>query len=178
MNSRFRWRRGIALGLVLLGIGLAREARAILIDWDTLTWTAGSLLNSYDIDPDNPGNDITIQVTGDTTRFLANYPQITGNLTGGTVPSENSLQLFLDFSNKSQAITVSIAFLYPVGVDEVAYDLFDIDLSGTTYIDQISALSGNYNLGTPVGPSITGSADNAVTGSGTAQVIKIGRAHV
>lgn len=35
-------------------------ARAVVLNWSNVTWPAGSTSQSYDIDPTNPGNDITI----------------------------------------------------------------------------------------------------------------------
>src|SRR5688572_27795340 len=158
MHTGLRGLRACARWTILLaGLFLARDARAILLDWDTYGWVAGSTVNSYDIDPSNPGMDVTITITGSTTRFVSTYPQTTTALTGGTVPPENSVQLFLDFNQDSQTITVTVTFHYAEGVDEVTYDLFDVDRSGTTYIDRVSAITGTeFGTGTPVGPTITG----------------------
>jgi hypothetical protein len=57
--------------LAILAMALsAPEARAIVMDWDSATWAAGSLSNSYNIDPAKAGNDITFDVTGDTGQFV------------------------------------------------------------------------------------------------------------
>jgi len=39
-------------------VGLS-PAAATLLDWNTVTWTPGSLTNSYDVDPGSPGNGAT-----------------------------------------------------------------------------------------------------------------------
>src|SRR6266566_2680084 len=86
---------------------------AVTLDWSTVTWTAGSLSNSYDVDPSNPGNDISITVSGNTSSLGGTSPSIAGNL-GGT--GRASLQLAPTFTLASQSITVSIAFNYTQGV--------------------------------------------------------------
>ena len=54
--------------LLILFLGsFVPHAQAVTLDWDGVTWTAGSLSNSYDIDPVRPGNDITVTVSGNTT---------------------------------------------------------------------------------------------------------------
>jgi hypothetical protein len=47
----------------------AQTVPAVQLVWDTATWPAGALSNSFDIDPANTGNDLTITMTGDTARF-------------------------------------------------------------------------------------------------------------
>jgi hypothetical protein len=36
------------------------SASAALVDWSALNWPAGSLSNSYDVDPASAGNDVTV----------------------------------------------------------------------------------------------------------------------
>ena len=55
---------------------------AVTLDWSAVTWTAGSLSNSYDIDPSNPGNDITIAMSGNTGNFNSGSPSIGTGLGG------------------------------------------------------------------------------------------------
>ena len=71
-------------------------APAVTLDWSTVTWTAGSLSNSYDVDPTNPGNDITIAMSGNTGNFNSGSPSI-GTGLGGT--GKSSLQLAPTFSS-------------------------------------------------------------------------------
>src|ERR1700719_1802923 len=42
------------------------SASAVLVDWSVQNWPTGSLSNSYDVDPSNPENDVTITVSGNT----------------------------------------------------------------------------------------------------------------
>lgn len=46
--------------------GACSVSQALTIDWDTVSWTNGSLINSLDVDPSRPGNDATVTVSGDT----------------------------------------------------------------------------------------------------------------
>lgn len=56
--------RVLVLGLVTCV--LASSASAALVDWSALSWPAGSLSNSYDVDPSSSGSDGTVTVSGDT----------------------------------------------------------------------------------------------------------------
>src|SRR5207302_8844562 len=42
----------------------AGTASAVLVDWSALTWSPGSLSNSYDVDPSNAGNYVTVTIGG------------------------------------------------------------------------------------------------------------------
>jgi hypothetical protein len=144
--------------------------RAVVLDWDSLTWTDGSLSQSYDIDPSNPGNDVTITVTS--TEFLSGYPARTTNLTGGLSPVQNALQLAVDWSAVARSTTLTVDFNYANGVSAVSYSLFDSD-SGTgttkTWEDEIRQISAYYTTGAwSIAPSsVTSSTASTVTGSGT-----------
>jgi hypothetical protein len=68
----------------------ATSGRAVVVDWDGLTWTPGTLTNSYNVGPAQAGNDITVTVSGNTGQLqpevLSPYPQtpaITTNFQGG-----------------------------------------------------------------------------------------------
>lgn len=149
----------------------ALEARAALLDWDSLAWTPGSLTQSFDIDASNPGDDVMITITGDTGQFTTGYPTTAQSLTGGLSPAEYSLHLDLDFSRNTQAITVNVVFLYAQGVQNATTSLFNIDSSGTTYIDQIRTIQATDLQGNAVAATLTGSANNRVTGSDLNQVV-------
>jgi hypothetical protein len=149
----------------------AMPARAVLLDWDTLTWTAGSLSQSYDIDATNPGNDVTITITGNTSRLGDSTPKLVTSVTGGLSPVEKSLQFYLDLSSRTEAITVTITFNYTTGVDSLNFKLFDIDKNldpgNSVFQDQIRSIKGRMNTGPWVGAAVTGSASNTVANSGT-----------
>lgn len=159
-------------------------ARAVTLDWDGATWTPGSLSNSFDVDGANPGNDLTVTVSGNTAQLqpelLSPYPQtpaITTDFAGGLSPVENTLSLAVNFSNQTQVITVTVDFsaLYTSGVQNVSFTIFDIDYAnggGSTYQDQLRSMTALSIDGTTlVAPTITTSANNTLTGSGLTQVV-------
>lgn len=122
--------RGRASAAVLLALGFLLHplgAQAVLLDWDALTWVPGTLVNSYDIDPSHPGNDVRVSILGDTGYMVANFPQLTTELTGGIAPAPKSLTLRADFPTRSENLVVAIDFLYEAGVQNVDYTLFDVD---------------------------------------------------
>ncbi len=158
---------------------LPNTARAIVLDWNDVSWTSGSLSTSYDIDASNPGNDITISITGSTSRFISDRPEITTDFTGGfgASPSPDNLELWVDYSNRNQSVTVTVTFSagYVGGVNDVNFLLFDVDTGsggGTkTFIDQIRDIYAVSAEGGFIAPTITTSANNSVSGSGINQVV-------
>jgi hypothetical protein len=170
--------------LALLGPFLATAAHAITLDWDTVTWTAGTLSKSFDIDPAKAGNDITVTVSGNTTQLTTELasgnpmtPAITPDFQGGLGTAQNTLCLAVNFANQSQAITVTVDFsaLYASGVAGVSFTLFDIDFSaasGNNYQDQLrSIVATSIDGTTQVAPTITTSANNTLSGTGLTQVV-------
>lgn len=159
--------------LLVAALFFPGSLQAIVLDWSSVTWTAGSLSANYDIDPSNPGNDITITITGTTGSFNSGYPRIDTSLTGGTTPANAGLHLLLDFSTASQAITVSVAFNYAGGVNDVNFSLFDVDYDRQLfglfgYTDQIRDIQATTVGGSIIGPSsVSGSSANTVSGTGT-----------
>jgi hypothetical protein len=173
-------RRFLLFALLTL---LAPGAQAITLDWDTVTWTPGSLANSYDIDPAKAGNDITVTVSGNTAQLQPELvspnpmtPAITTDFQGGLATAQNTLCLAVNFANQSQSVTVTVDFsaLYASGVQFVSFTLFDIDFSnasGNTYQDQLRSITALSMTGTQVAPTITTSANNTLSGSGLNQVV-------
>ncbi len=119
------------------------------LNWDTLTWTAGSLSNTYSIGGDN----VSFTVVGDTGSFLAGYPQLSTANDGGLSPAQNSLRYFMDFSNGTQQITTTIAFAHPGGVSGASFSIFDIDTGG--FVDEITITATTIGGGTVDPSSIT-----------------------
>jgi hypothetical protein len=159
-------------------------ARAVLLQWDGQTWTPGTLSNSFDVDPSNPGNDVTVTVSGDTGQLQPSLaagspqtPAITRAFDGGLSPGHNTLELALDLANNAQSVTITISFsnLYPAGVANVSFKLFDIDFAnngGSTYQDVVKSITATSTTGATIAPTITGVGANvAHTGSGTTQVL-------
>ena len=172
--------------VAILGVLVScTTAQAIVLDWDTVTWANGSLSNSYNIDPAFAGNDVTVTVAGNTAQLGSEStgqltPAITTNVTGGLSPVQNALTLNLDLANQSQTVTITVNFstLYPQGVNNVSFSIFDVDFasspggSGANFQDQISNITATTVGGSIISPfSITTSADNTLSGSGLTQVV-------
>jgi hypothetical protein len=162
----------------------AATGHAIVVDWDGLTWTPGTLSNSYDIDPVQAGNDITVTVSGNTAQLqaeiLSPYPQtpaITTNFQGGLGTAQNTLSIAVNFTNQAESVTVTVDFsaLYSLGVQNVSFTLFDFDFASSGSSDYQDKLSGITALSidgvTPVAPTITTSSANSRTGTGLTQVV-------
>ena len=161
----------------LLAIAIALSpAEAVTLDWDAVTWTSGSLSNSYDIDPAHAGNDVTVSVATSGGAVLMSDPT-TGaasptrntSLAGGLNPAQNTLKLTADISADSAFVMITIDFAawYPQGVQNLSFTLFDIDLNGSSYRgqDEISGIVG-MNGATSIAPTITG-VGSSVTHIGT-----------
>jgi hypothetical protein len=155
---------------------LADAASAALVNWDVLTWTPGTVSNSYDVDPSRAGNDVTFTLTATKTNFVNDKatgtmtPAITMSLQGGVSPLQKSLQLAADLGTNSR-VTMAVGFssLYTLGVNNVSFSIFDIDLE--TNRDVISGIFGIALDGSKVAPIITyGSAIN-LSGGGQGQTL-------
>jgi len=157
----------VALALLSGFAGFGSPASAVLVDWSTLTWSPGTLNNSYDVDSGSPGTDVNVVISGNTTQLQPSLdtgnpqtPAITRAFDGGLSSSPKTLELAIDLSNNTQTITVTINFSnsYAAGVSNVHFQLFDIDLQnagGSTFQDQIKSISATSTTGTPIAPTIT-----------------------
>jgi hypothetical protein len=146
--------------LIALFCGVS-AASAVTLNWSTVTWTAGSLSNSYDVDPSNPGNDITITVSGNTSSLGGTSPSIGANL-GGT--GRASWQLAPTFTLASQTLTVTIAFNYAQGVYVQNLNILSVDSS--LFIDKVTTIQGRTATGQTVNAvAVVGSSRNSVTGN-------------
>jgi hypothetical protein len=162
---------------------LATGVQAITLDWDTVTWTAGSLSNSYNIDPAKAGNDITVAITGNTTQLQPKNtapnpqtPALTNTLEGGLGTAQNTLCLALNLQDQTQAVTISVNFSanYTSGVAGVSFSIFDIDFAnsaGNTFQDQLRSIQAIDMNGNAVAATITTSANNSLSGTGLNQVV-------
>ncbi len=155
-------------------------------DWDRadFVWTAGNLSASFEIDTENPGNDITITISGDTSYFLSGYPAKDTGLEGGKSPAENNLHTRLNWDQPGRSITITIDFHYAKGVDIATLTLFDVDAGNPElvtkgkntgepipntrqWVDVITNIQGKAVGGSTIYPSnVVGSGSNVVSGSG------------
>jgi hypothetical protein len=163
---------------------MSGSASAVLIDWSALTWPAGTLSNSYDVDPANAGNDFTATISGNTAQLVQSLdtgnpqtPAITRAFDGGLATSPHTLELALNLTNNTQSVTFTLNFsaVYAAGVANVSFTLFDIDMnsvSGSTYQDIVTAIHATSINGTQIAPTITNLGPNvALTGSGLSYVL-------
>jgi hypothetical protein len=179
MSARFSLLGATALLFALL----SATSSALTINWGTEPWAAGSLQNSYDIDPSRPGNDVTVTVSGNTgvlqpelTGSNPMTPAVAQSFQGGAGSVQNSLCIATDFANQSQGITVTVDFSaqYTQGVTNVSFTIFDVDFSnasGNTYQDQIRNIRAVGIDGSLIAPTITTSANNVLSGTGLNQVV-------
>jgi hypothetical protein len=171
-------RRVCVIAAVCLAFCLAgsRTAHALVLDWDSVAWSPGALVNSYDLTGDAV-NDVTVTITSQQANIWANdpttgtqTPTINQTLTGGLSPVENSLMLAANLKTHSDAsVQISFTGVYP-GAANVSFTIFDIDV--TTNADIISGIYGVAPDGTHVAATITnvGSAVT-LTGSGLTQTL-------
>jgi hypothetical protein len=161
----------LPLWLLLAGMALLPlRSQALVLDWDSVNWSSGSLSQSFDVDASHAGNDITITITGSTGNLAQNVNDTT-DLTGGISGGHESLFMNMNYDNRSQFITVTVTFLYAAGVTDVSFSIFDIDKNtggnDTGYTDKITVLGTGTN-GTLVAPTtITTHTANETVGSGT-----------
>src|SRR2546421_1736491 len=159
-------------------------ASAVLVDWSALNWPAGSLTNSYDVDPANAGNDVTVTISGDTGQLQPSLvsgspqtPAITRAFDGGLGTSPLTLEMALNLTSNTQSVTFTLDFsaLYAAGVSNVSFTIFDIDADNTSsskYQDVISSIYAISTTATQIAPTITNVGPNvSLTGTGLNQVL-------
>ena len=174
-RARQFWSRALSLLALALGL-LPLPAQAVVLNWDAVSWTSGSFSQSYDIDASNPGNDITITITGDTGEF-ATAPIDNTNLTGGLSPAQQGLFLNMNYADEDESITITVTFHYAFGVEDVSFSIFDIDENDSGdnnvgYTDRIQLIGKNLSNGLVAPTSITDYADNDQEGKGTNRIVR------
>ena len=92
-------------------------------------------------------------------------------------PPRRTLCLAVNFTNQAQSITVTVnlSALYAQGVENVSFNIFDVDFAnagGSTYQDQIRSITALSIDGvTQIAPTITTSPNNTLSGSRLSQVV-------
>jgi hypothetical protein len=169
--------RAAAVGAICLLIGLAatRSASALVLDWDGVAWSPGSLTNSYDLNGDGI-NDVTVTVNSQQGNIWQNDPTsgiqtpvVNQTLTGGILPAQNSLMVAANLHTNSSA-TVQLSFPGTLGSINVSFTIFDIDV--TTNADIISNIYGVALDGSHVAPTIS-NVGSGVTPSGSGLTYKL-----
>lgn len=157
----------IAIHIIAL-VFFAFRAEAVVLDWSnysSLSWShsGSTYTTSIDFDPSNPGNDVTITISGDTGNFLSGYPyyspSVDSTITGGQGASEESLLLAFNWDSKYDSVTVTFDFNYADGLENLEFSLFDIDRNtdgnNSGFRDYITDITGSYGGGSDVIPTIT-----------------------
>jgi hypothetical protein len=159
------------------------KSGAVVLDWNTVTWTAGTTDNSYNVDG-VAGNDIRVQVVknGVTTSNSFGFPT---NVATPAIGNSNlvnqptgvtALQIATaGMVNSTNNITVTISFIgtYAVGVRNASFNLYDIDAAATgnpSFIDRISLSALNGGTAVPLTATyagVTNPASFTITNSGT-----------
>lgn len=167
IRNRFSVFSAILLALLA---GWTGTANALVLDWDSVAWTPGSLNNSYDLNGDSI-NDITVALTAQNATVWTNdptsgdmTPAVNQTMTGGLSPVQKSLMLAGDLKTNSN-VTFHLSFTGgQPGANNVSFTIFDIDV--TTNADIISSIYGVAPDGTHVAATIT-NLGSAVSLSGT-----------
>lgn len=153
--------------ICLLVLLLTTSAQAVVLDWSSYspTWSVsgGTYTTSIDFDASNPGNDVTITISGDTGNFLSGYPfyspGVNSTITGGEGYSEESLLLAFNWDSKYDQVTVTFDFNYADGLENLDFSLFDIDRNtagdNSGFRDYISNITGSYDGGANIIPDLT-----------------------
>lgn len=164
----------VGLALAFLLAGWTTPAKALVLDWDGVAWTPGSLSNSYNLNGDG-FNDITVAIasqnqnaftTDPTTGMMT--PAINQTMTGGLSPVQNSFMIAANLHTNSN-LTVQFSFTGGTagnlpGASNVSFSIFDIDV--TTNSDIINNIYGVAPDGSHVAAIIT-NVGSAVTLTGT-----------
>jgi hypothetical protein len=165
----------------------APAAHALVLDWNTVSWSNGSPINgpgnnvtfsnSYDLNSDAQ-TDITVAVSAkNNSTFTTDpvsgslTPVINQSLTGGQAAGQNSLMIAGNLFTHSD-LTVQLSFFggYP-GANNVSFTIFDIDT--TTNNDIISGIYGLAADGTQIAPTISNVGSNVIwTGTGLGQMLE------
>jgi uncharacterized repeat protein (TIGR01451 family) len=159
---------------ILILLSLSSEADVVTqLNWDVLTWPAGSTSQTYTIG----SGDVSISLNGPTDTSpgdiagLANgSPFITNDLTGGLSPVQDSLEINVDYSvSSSQQIPIVIDFTHPGGVRDVSFSIFDLDLGSWIDVVEVTATSDGINFFNPtaIADSAANSSDGVNTVTGT-----------
>lgn len=147
---------------MLLCLLCATPVSAVILDWTGVSWTPGSLSQSYDLDGDGK-NDVTVAFSGSTSALTSGSPAISTGLAAN-----------VDFSTTSQTITVTVTFLTSL-VTDVSFSLYNVDAdrkgnsSNYAYQDVVSNLTGSSTKGAVIPTVTVGSLVTYTNGTATGQ---------
>lgn len=149
--------------IALLFCWAALPLRAVTLDWATQTWPMPPTVTSnqsvsFDIDPTNPGNDITINLTlQNNARWQGNRPDVVASLAFG---GDNALHVVYETFDGTLAylpsVDISIEFHYVGGVYLEDLQLGDVEaMSGGRREETVRNFVGTPVTGPNVNATIT-----------------------
>jgi|HubBroStandDraft_4_1064222.scaffolds.fasta_scaffold08537_3 hypothetical protein len=180
-------RHGAVVGaLSWVVIAFSPTAQGTVFDWPTSPgWTAGQpTINGPDqtVDYSSTGQNISVTIANTGATWNGGYPQVaaggTGFVNGGTTNNGLIVQPSAQTST-STYIQLTINFNNPGGVNNVSFQLWDVDAtvdaSGNGFIDKITHLQATAVSGGTLFPDTVdnthtnnpGTSYNFITGSGS-----------
>lgn len=164
--------------MCIVAMLLPAHASALVLDWNTATWTAGSSSQTYDVNGDGT-NDIKVEFSGDLNTITTQNSNGTGSQTpvvdslmeGGLSPVQPSLDIAANLhTNDKVIVTVTFIGTY-AGATNVSFTLFDIDRQ--TNDDEIHDISGKAFPGGAAVPATISNIGSSITpsGAGLTQVL-------
>ncbi|MEM6475835.1 MAG: proprotein convertase P-domain-containing protein [Pseudomonadota bacterium] len=142
---------------------LSCPAGTNIFDWDTRSWAAGSLNNTFNV-PSFGDVNFAISSDGvfvDDPGFDGQSPTLTDANSGGLGGNQVALHQFLDFANRQQTATTVITL--PNGIAGAQFILFDVDFAANDFADKVT-VTGSYK-GATVIPTLTNGTANYVVGN-------------
>lgn len=147
---------------------------AAVLDWDILTWTAGSLSQTYyATNSANAGGkfyaddtyagvgSVTITLSGSTSGLISGYPAIEPVASSG----QDALRIYMDQPSRNDSIVTTITFGgYSNGVNNITTILNDVDRTspGGGFVDLITNIQSRFGTNAPVAAHLTRSGSNTV----------------
>ena len=100
------------------------------------------MVQSFDIDPGNPGNDVTVTIT-DTADRISQAVSGTTLITGGVSPTNKTLQPATNFASNLESIVVRIDPNYVAGIRDVNFFIHDIDGTLNSWQEEVRGISAS-----------------------------------
>lgn len=162
---------GLLVGVVLASLTKIVTADvATQLDWDIVTWPAGSLSQSYTIGSGDVAvafNQAGDSPPGDTTAFISSTPAIDQTSTGGLPSQEDTLFIRIDYGVGSiNQVPIVVDFTHPGGVSNVSFTMFDLDADSWVDEVEVTATDGT-NTFNPSSVVDSTSNDNVFDGTNT-----------
>ena len=132
------------------------------------------MVQSFNIDAANPGNDVTITIT-DAAGRIAQPVSATTLITGGVSAGNKTLQLVPNFATNLESLVVRIDFNYPAGVRGVNFFIHDIDGSLSSRQEEVRDISATGDTLPNFPPTqlrpLSASPTFQITGTGLGQLL-------